>query len=320
MSRRGRVAVIGLDCATPQLLFEEFAGEMPHLAQLLARAQWGPLRSTDPPITVPAWSCMMSGRSPGELGIYGFRNRADHGYERLSVATSEHVRVPRLWDLLDAAGRRQRACSGCPAPTRHLRCGEPSSATSSARRRRPGGLIRRPSVTSSGTWWASYVLDVADFRTEDKARVAQQVFDMTEQRFRVARHLVTTRGWDLFAMVDMGPDRLHHGFWALCEKDHPRYDPSGRVRLALPRLLPRARPHLGALLEVLPDDTATSLGERPRGAADGRWVLHQRVARPDGHARADRRAGRQDADRSGADRLVGGPRHGPTGVTTRGSS
>ena len=33
-----------------------------------------------------------------------------------------------------------------------------------------------------------YVLDVADFRTEDKARVAQQVFDMTEQRFTVAKH------------------------------------------------------------------------------------------------------------------------------------
>ena len=52
---------------------------------------WGPLRSVDPPITVPAWSCMMTGRDPGELGIYGFRNRADHGYDSLAVADSRSV-------------------------------------------------------------------------------------------------------------------------------------------------------------------------------------------------------------------------------------
>ena len=44
------------------------------------------LRSVDPPITVPAWSCMVSGRDPGELGIYGFRNRRDHSYDGLGIA------------------------------------------------------------------------------------------------------------------------------------------------------------------------------------------------------------------------------------------
>ena len=72
---RGRVAVIGLDCAEPSLVFDRFADELPNISQLIARGTWGPLRSVDPPITVPAWSCMLTGRDPGELGIYGFRNR-----------------------------------------------------------------------------------------------------------------------------------------------------------------------------------------------------------------------------------------------------
>ena len=66
---------------------------------------WGPLRSVDPPITVPAWSCMMTGHDPGELGIYGFRNRTDHGYDSLSVADSRSVRLDRVWDVLGRAGR-----------------------------------------------------------------------------------------------------------------------------------------------------------------------------------------------------------------------
>ena len=66
----------------------------------------GPLRSTHPPITVPAWTAMMSSRDPGELGFYGFRNRKDHSYDGYSFANSRQVKVPRLWDLLGKAGLR----------------------------------------------------------------------------------------------------------------------------------------------------------------------------------------------------------------------
>ena len=71
-----KVAVIGLDCADPRLVFDRWRDELPNLGRLIEAGTWGPLRSVDPPITVPAWSCMMSGRDPGELGIYGFRTAA----------------------------------------------------------------------------------------------------------------------------------------------------------------------------------------------------------------------------------------------------
>ena len=58
-----------------------------------------------------------------------------------------------------------------------------------------------------------YVLDVRNFRTEDKARLLADIYRMTAQRFTLARHLVETKPWDLFAMVEMGPDRIQHGFW-----------------------------------------------------------------------------------------------------------
>jgi predicted AlkP superfamily phosphohydrolase/phosphomutase len=201
---------------------------------------------------------MLSGRSPGELGIYGFRNRADHSYEQLSIATSRHVRVPRLWDLVDAAGG-ESVLLGVPGtyPPPEVRgsvVGDFLSPPTSSRWTYP-----RAVADELRGLVGEYVLDVADFRTEDKSRIAQRIFDMTEQRFRVGRHLATTREWDLFAMVDMGPDRLHHGFWALCEKDHPRYDPSGPY-VSLFRDYYRALDsHLGRLLEVFDGDTAVLL-------------------------------------------------------------
>src|SRR5918996_1454174 len=101
-----RVAVIGLDCGTPALLFDRMADEVPNISKLLQGSMYGDLESITPPITVPAWACAMTGKTPGQLGIYGFRNRKDHSYEGLSIATSEAVREPAVWDLLGQAGKK----------------------------------------------------------------------------------------------------------------------------------------------------------------------------------------------------------------------
>src|SRR5919204_2646409 len=106
MSDGPRVAVIGLDCATPQLLFRDLLDEIPNIRGLLDAGMHGELASITPPITVPGWACAMTGKTPGQLGIYGFRNRKDTTYEGLSIATSDAVREPAVWDLLGERGLR----------------------------------------------------------------------------------------------------------------------------------------------------------------------------------------------------------------------
>jgi len=95
--RADRVLIIGLDCAAPRFLFGENAFDLPHLRGLAESGAWTTLRSCDPPITVPAWACMTTGRDPGELDCYGFRNRTANTYDYQRVdATS--IREPRIWD------------------------------------------------------------------------------------------------------------------------------------------------------------------------------------------------------------------------------
>jgi len=83
-----KVAVLGLDCAAPHLVFDQWREELPNLRQLMDAGRYGPLESTHPPITVPAWACMMSSRDPGQFGIYGFRNRKDHSYDGYALANA----------------------------------------------------------------------------------------------------------------------------------------------------------------------------------------------------------------------------------------
>src|SRR3954463_1550269 len=98
--------VIGLDCAAPQWVFDRWLDALPTIRSLTERGRFGVLRSCDPPITVPAWSVMTSSRSPGALGVYGFRTRPDPSYDALTSADARAIRVPRVWDLLSARDRR----------------------------------------------------------------------------------------------------------------------------------------------------------------------------------------------------------------------
>jgi predicted AlkP superfamily phosphohydrolase/phosphomutase len=219
-----KVVVIGLDCVEPSLLFDAFRGQLPNLEGLMARGSFGRLRSCDPPITVPAWSVMTSSKDPGTLGIYGFRNRADYSYHRLSIANSTAVREPRIWDYLGNAGK-QVIVLGVPGTF-------PVRKVSGVQI----GCFLTPTIDSDYTYPSelkheiasvvgSYMIDVPNFRTDDKARLRADIFAMTEKRFTLARHLLRTKPWDFFMMVEMGTDRVHHGFWKYMDRNHPKYVP-----------------------------------------------------------------------------------------------
>jgi predicted AlkP superfamily phosphohydrolase/phosphomutase len=251
-----RALVIGLDCAPPQLVFERWRDDLPTLRALMERGRYGVLRSCDPPITVPAWACMTSSRSPGALGIYGFRNRRDYSYDGLSIADSRAVRVPRVWDVLSARGRPVIVIGVPPTYPVSAVNGVMISDfltpdTERAQYTYPvelkqeiEGLVGR------------YMVDVDNFRTPDKGRLLVDLEEMTEKRFRVAEHLLETRPWDLFFMVEIGTDRVHHAFWRFADPEHRLYEPGNRFEAAMLDYYRALDERIARLLRFAGDDTA----------------------------------------------------------------
>jgi len=251
-----KALVIGLDCAAPQWVFERWLDDLPNLRALTERGTYGVLRSCEPPITVPAWSVMTSSRSPGTLGFYGFRNRRDYSYDALAFADSRAVRVPRVWDLLSTAGR----------PVIVL--GVPQTYPVS----RVDGVMISCFLTpdterSQYTYPAElkdeiegvvgrYMVDVENFRTDEKASLLEQIEEMTEKRFRVAEHLLETRPWDLFFMVEMGTDRIHHAFWRFFDAEHRLYEPGNPFEAAVLDYYKALDEKLGRLLRFADEGTA----------------------------------------------------------------
>ena len=102
-----KVAVIGLDCAEPKLVFDRWLEELPNLrAARWTRGTWGPLRSVDPPITVPAWSCMMTGLRPRRARHLRLpQPHATTATTRSWSPTRGASRTDRVWDHLSRAGK-----------------------------------------------------------------------------------------------------------------------------------------------------------------------------------------------------------------------
>ena len=311
--------LIGLDCAEPSLVLERWRDELPTLSGLMERGSYGRLTSVIPPITVPAWSCMMSSKTPGDLGVYGFRNRSDHTYDGGFIAMSTAIKEPRLWDLVTRAGGSSIVLSvpGCYPP-------KPLNGVMV-------GCFLTPSLDSKYTYPAAlkdeiaevvgeYLFDTKDFRTDDKEYLLRQVYEMTDRRFALAEHLLATKPWSLFAMVEMGPDRMHHGFWKYMDPEHRKHEPGNPYESAILDYHRHVDGLVAKLLEHADDDTVVFVALRPRREAARRRHPHQRVAPARGPARDPRGAERRVLAPRRAASTGRARRHGARAATTRASS
>lgn len=284
MRQGPRVAVIGLDCGTPQLLFRDLAAEVPNISRLLASGMYGDLASITPPITVPAWACAMTGKTPGQLGIYGFRNRKDHTYDGLSIAHSGSVAEPAVWDELGSRGMRSVLIGVPPSfpPPKEFpgwRVGCFLTPPSAERYAYPQDLEVEIEAELGGK--GEYIFDIPNFRQQGMDFALDQVFKMTERRFKVARKMIKEKPWDFFMVCEIAPDRLHHVFWQYYDPRHPLYEPGSKYETAFQdyyRFLDR---EVGSLLELIPDDAVTMLmsdhGARPMmgGLCFNDWLLQE---------------------------------------------
>jgi predicted AlkP superfamily phosphohydrolase/phosphomutase len=250
-----RTLVLGLDSVPQGFMFEKFLPWMPNVRKLLGKSRYGTLLSTDPPITVPAWAVMFSGVDPGTLGIYGFRHRKLGSYDEMYTPSSEMLPYPLLWDLLSRRGHRVAVVGMPPGyPPPHVNGVyisdflTPDNATDFVYPESYRAEIQR---TAKG----EYMFDVT-FRAEDRDRVEREVFEMTRRRFAVARELWRKERWDLFAVHEIGPDRIHHAFWKFFDPTHPKYVTGSPFNSTAERYYKLLDEEIAQFLELVPDDVA----------------------------------------------------------------
>ena len=120
-----------------------------------------------------------------------------------------------------------------------------------------------------------YQFDV-EFRTDDRARVAAELFEMTLKRWRFARHLWKKEPWDLFIVHEIGPDRLHHAFWKYFDPSHPRHDPKSEFTHVADDYYDLLDREVGELLDLVGEDvTVLIVSDHGTQAMEGCFCINE---------------------------------------------
>jgi predicted AlkP superfamily phosphohydrolase/phosphomutase len=264
----------------PSLVFDQWRADLPNLSRLMAAGSYGPMESSIPAITVPAWSCMMSGRDPGELGIYGFRNRRNRGYDSMAIADGRAVKFPRLWDILGEAGWKVAVLSVPGTSPPYAVNGSLVSCFLTPNQESP--FTHPPELAEQVLeWMPDFLLDVPEFRSEDKAQILQNIYTLCDQRFSLAKKLIHQDTPDFLMLVDMGVDRIHHSFWKPMDERHPQYEPGSPYADAIHDYYCHVDQRVGELLAQCSDDTAVLVvsdhGARPLmgGICLNEWLIRE---------------------------------------------
>jgi predicted AlkP superfamily phosphohydrolase/phosphomutase len=101
-----KLLVVGWDGATFQMIDPLLAaGRLPNLAKLIERGSSARLESTKVPISSAAWVGAVTGKTPGQNGVYSFFEPIDKSYDvRLISARSNHA-TP-IWRTLTWHGMK----------------------------------------------------------------------------------------------------------------------------------------------------------------------------------------------------------------------
>ncbi len=258
-----RVLVIGLDGATFDLIkpWAE-AGHLPTFRRLLAEGAHGPVESTIPPMTGPAWTSFMTGKNPGKHGLYDWIYRHRDSYD-VSPVTARHNKEATLWSLLSETGRRVCAfnvpmtfpptpvnglmISGMPAPSTKVTITYPTELLAEIEEE-VGEYLLYP---DPGQAYSDAGVDA----------FLDRLYRTTATRLKVLDHLRQREDWDFFMLVFNGTDTIQHAMWKYMSPEHPLHDPAkfSKYGDAILRYFQYVDEALGQIVAGLDDDTVLML-------------------------------------------------------------
>jgi len=247
-----KILVLGFDGASPKLI-NEWIDELPVLR---AFGKQGVLGQTIPPIpaqTPVAWTTFMTGKNPGNHGIFSFVMREKGTYER-KIIGPETLKSKTLWQILNEAGKKV-ATINIPMSDKEVR----GLVI-------PGFLSRSEGIPPNSVKEKikrKFKIDKlqGDLETETLDRVEadpdlffEKVNEITDEMTEICLYLLQQEEWDFFMPVFMGLDRIQHFFWKYVDPTHPRYEENKYSR-SVKNLYTRVDKIVGDFLEYVQEDT-----------------------------------------------------------------
>lgn len=254
---QNKIFIIGLDGATFDLLTPWMQdGRLPNLERLVEGGVSGDLNSTFPPLTGPAWSSFMTGKSPAHHGVLEFFQRQEKSY-RQTLNSRLDIDGRSLWQYLSEGGKKVGAM-GLPLtyPPEQV-----------------NGFMISGLLTPPGRRDFTYPVELLPelesqigkyrLRHDEKYRRSnpypfiKEQYEILENNTQAALYLMNNKEWDVFMVHILGSDRMQHEFWHTFDPKHPQHDAEEASRLGnvVQDFFIKIDKSVGRMLESLDEDT-----------------------------------------------------------------
>lgn len=278
-----RSLLIGLDGADLHVIRGLGPARLPVLHRLMERGMYAASRSVQPPATLPNWTTLLTGVDPGTHGVFDFTTR--HGY-RVRFTAGTVREVPTFMTTLDREGL-QCACVGFPAtwPPERLEHGvfisgwdAPVAFESDASFVWPTSL-HHEILERFGPQRFDDVDELNADAPGWHERLPTALCERIERKVDLARFLLDSRVWDVFAFYFGESDTASHHLWALHDPRSPRHPASLLPSDGLTRVLETLDTAVGSLLERAGGDSVevTIVSDHGFGGASDKVLYLNRV-------------------------------------------
>ena len=219
MVANGRTVIIGLD-GVPFGMLKDFAetSVMPNTAELISRGIFKKMYSSIPEVSSVAWSSMITGKNPGQHGIFGFMDLMPNSY-RMKFPNYNDLKAPPFWQ--EWPGKSVIINVPSTYPVRETNGVHISGFVSIDFEKSvyPKSLI--PKLKE-----LDYRLDVDSQKAHSSMDLFLADLDETlEAQVNAYRYLWENQNFQTFMLVFTTTDRLMHFLWnAYEQKDHKYHD------------------------------------------------------------------------------------------------
>lgn len=225
-----KTLLIGLDGATFTVLRQFLDGSaeegivMPFLAGLVKDGYSATLKSTNHPLTPPAWTSVVTGRTPGHHGIYDFVRFEDMGDEMFfTLYDARDIRTETLWHVAGREGKSVVSLNfPMMAPPMEINGALVPGFVSWKHLRRntwPASLYDRIAALDGFdprelSWDFERESQIGEMMPDEELYTwVERHLPRDKQWFNIARHLLEEDGPDLLALMLDGTDKIQHQAW-----------------------------------------------------------------------------------------------------------
>jgi len=226
-----KVLVIGFDGASMKLI-DRWIDHLPTFKMFSEKGILGKTIPPTPAQTPVAWATFMTGKNPGNHGIFSFAIRPRGTYERKIIGT-EMLKSKTLWRILSDANKQVGVINVPMCDVEDVNGfiipgfvsnseGVPYPRSVQDKVKRKFGIERLQ---------GDLQIEILNKVDSDPDLFFERVNQITDEMTEISLYLLTEEKWDFFMTVFMGLDRVQHFFWKYVDPTHPKYEANVYTKL-----------------------------------------------------------------------------------------